>query len=392
MKRKTPAHMSTKASVGATEGPPKMARRLLLSALHLIERRLFSENFIVANLTPYDEIYRDGIMSVRHYLPLEDDSIQIGDEILEVSRRRLPVPLVFVPPLAATSMIFDLLPNRSLIRYFLAMGFDVYLLDWGEVTEAHYELSLESYVLSWMPAAMKAVREDSGQTEVSCFCYCMGGLLTLMYAATANDTGLRNVVTVASPIDMHQSGVAGQILSAVYRPAQIISRLLNFSLMDLPARFMHVPGWLNSLVFKLTNPLGSLINYWELLVNLWDREFVINHTTVSRWFDDMVDYPGQTIKEMTVSMMINNEMAGGRLKMGDQRAEFDNIRCAILAFAGADDRLVSPRSAHRLLDIVASEDKEFCVVPGGHAGVFAGSQAPASTWAIAADWLVQRST
>ncbi|WP_416397784.1 alpha/beta fold hydrolase [Allohahella sp. A8] len=391
MKRKTPAKMSTEAPDSAVAHPPKFARRLLLSALHLIERRLFSENFIVANLTPYEEIYRDGIMSVRHYLPLEEDAIQIGDDIIEVKRDRLPVPLVFVPPLAATSMIFDLLPNRSLIRYFLALGFDVYLLDWGEVTEEHYELSLETYVLSWMPAAMKAVREDSGQTEVSCFCYCMGGLLTLMYAATADDTGLRNVVTVASPIDMHQSGVAGRILTAVYRPAQIVSRLLNFSLMDLPARYLHVPGWLNSLVFKLTNPLGSVINYWELLVNLWDREFVISHTTVSRWFDDMVDYPGQTIKEMTVSMMINNEMAGGRLRMGDQRAEFDNIKCAILAFAGADDRLVSPKSAHRLLEIVASKDKEFCVVPGGHAGVFAGSQAPALTWAVAAEWLLARS-
>ena len=394
MKRKTCARIEQNAGNAAKEAavrPPHLARRLLLSALHLIERRLYSENFIVANLTPYEEIYRVGIMSVRHYLPLEDDTVWIGDEQLKVSRESLPVPLVFVPPLAATSMIFDLLPNRSLIRYFLAKGFDVYLLDWGEVTEAHYELSLETYVLEWMPAAMNAVRQHSGQAELSCFCYCMGGLLTMMYAATANDSNLRNVVTVASPIDMHQSGVAGQILTAVYRPAQIVSRLLNFSLMDLPARYMHVPGWLNSLVFKLTNPVGSLINYWELLVNLWDREFVVSHTTVSRWFDDMVDYPGQTIKEVAVKLMINNEMAKGRLKMGPHRAEFANIKCAILAFAGADDRLVSAPSAHRLLEIVASQDKEFCVVPGGHAGVFAGSRAPVATWSVAAEWLKKRS-
>jgi polyhydroxyalkanoate synthase len=43
------------------------------------------------------------------------------------------------------------------------------------------------------------------------------------------------------------------------------------------------------------------------------------------------------------------------------------------------------------LDIVSSKDKEFCVVPGGHAGVFAGSKAPENAWAISANWLVKRS-
>lgn len=205
---------------------------MMLSALHLIERRLYSDKFIVANLTPYSEIHRDGIMSVRHYMPLEDESIRVGSNSMPVSGKRHRVPLVFVPPLAATSMIFDLLPNRSLVRYFLALGFDVYLIYWGEVTEEHYELSLETYVLEWMPAALAAVRKDSGEESLSCFCYCMGGLLTLMYAATTNDTRLKNLITIASPVDMHQSGVAGQILSAVYRPAAIVSRLLNFSLMD----------------------------------------------------------------------------------------------------------------------------------------------------------------
>ena len=48
-------------------------------------------------------------------------------------------------------------------------------------------------------------------------------------------------------------------------------------------------------------------------------------------------------------------------------------------------------AARKVLDIVSSEDKEFCVVPGGHAGVFAGSRAPENTWNISADWLFDRS-
>ena len=259
------------------------------------------------------------------------------------------------------------------------------------MTADHSDLSLETYVLEWLPAALEKVRETSGSRDLSIFAYCMGGLLSLMYAAATRDEHIRNLVTVASPVDMHQSGVAGRVLSAIYRPARIISQLFNISLLDLPPRYLHVPGWLNSLTFKLTNPMGTIVSYLELLLNMWDREYVKVHSTMQQWFDDMVDYPGATIKDMLVQMGLNNRMARGRMRLGSREAEFGHIHCSILAFAGDDDKLVSVESAHRILDIVSSRDKEFCVVPGGHAGVFAGSGAPENSWALSADWLAARS-
>lgn len=368
-----------------------LAEKALWTVVNTAERKLFGENFIISNLTPYDVIYRDRIMSVRHYLPLEDTSITVGDEEIEVKSGRHRVPLVLVPPLAATSMIFDLMPHRSVVRYFLAKGFDVYLIDWGDVTEEHSDLSLETYVLEWMPAALQHVRGVSGEQDVSIFSYCMGGLLSLMYAAVSGDQHIKNMITVASPIDMHSSGVAGRVLSTIYKPAQIVSQLMNVSILDMPAKYLHVPGWVNSLAFKLTSPVGNVVNYVEMLLNMWDREYLKEHLTMSQWFDDMVDYPGETIKDMAVHMMINNRMAKGVMKIGKEQAEFKKIACSILVFAGDNDKLVSIRAARMALDIVSSEDKEFCVVPGGHAGVFAGGKAPGNAWAISADWLAERS-
>ncbi len=368
-----------------------LAKKALLSVVNTVERKLFGDNFIISNLTPYDVIYRDRIMSVRHYLPLEDDHIHVGDEVVDVRQDCHRVPLVLVPPLAATSMIFDLMPYRSVVRYFLAKGFDVYLIDWGDVTEDHSDLSLETYVIEWMPAILQQVRKVSGVQDVSIFSYCMGGLLSLMYAAVSGDKHIKNMITVASPVDMHSSGVAGQVLSVIYRPAQVISQLMNISLLDLPAKYLHVPGWVNSIAFKLTSPVGNVVNYVELLMNMWDREYLKEHLTMSQWFNEMVDYPGETIKDMAVHMMINNRMAKGKMTIGKEQAEFKKIECSILAFAGDNDKLVSVSAARMALDIVSSEDKEFCVVPGGHAGVFGGGRAPKNAWAISADWLAERS-
>lgn len=369
----------------------EMTSKVFWSVLNGVEQYLAEDNFIISNLSPYETILEDRIMSVRHYLPLEEDVIEIAGEEIPVAKKKHRMPLLLVPPLAATSMIFDLMPHRSVVRYFLAKGYEVYLVDWGDVTADHRNLSLETYVLEWMPMVLDAVVSHSDEEEVSIFAYCMGGLLSLMYLATHNEDCVKNLVTVASPVDMHQSGVAGKVLSAIYQPAQYISNRLNFSLLDLPSRYFHVPGWTSSLAFKMTNPMGSVINSFDKFFNLWDREYLEESLTMSKWFDDMVDYPGKTIKDMAVHMAINNKMAKGRMRIGRATAEFNQIRCSILAFAGDSDKLVSVSAAHKVLDIVSSEDKEFCVVPGGHAGVFAGNKAPQNAWSISADWLAERS-
>ncbi len=73
--------------------------------------------------TPFDVIYKHEIMSLRHYR-----------NETEAPTHKHRVPLVIVPPLAVNMLIYDLFPTRSLIRYFLAQGFDVYLIDWGVPT------------------------------------------------------------------------------------------------------------------------------------------------------------------------------------------------------------------------------------------------------------------
>lgn len=371
---------------------PGLGQKVFWSAVNSLEKRLFAENFIVSNQTPFEVIFREGIMSVRHYPALTGKSIKVGASDPNVRRKKHRVPLVMVPPLAATSIIFDLLPNRSVVSFFLAHGFDVYLIDWGDVTPLNKDLSLESYVAHWMPAALESIRQHSAQQELSLFAYCMGGLFALMYAAVSQDPNIRNIVTVASPVDMHQSGIAGRVLTLIRRPARLISAMFHVSVHDLPARFAHVPGWVSSLAFKLTNPIGNLAQRFELLMNLWDREYMKENHTMGTWFNNMVDYPGETIKDMAVHMMINNRMSKGVMRFGNQEASFHNIDCSILAFAGDNDTIVSVQAARKVLDIVSSEDKEFCIVPGGHAGVFAGSKAAANTWTLSADWLAQRSS
>ncbi len=146
----------TKQSAQATSH--SLPNKKLMYLLNLIEHQFFEENLIVSNLTPYDEIYRDGPMSVRHYPPLQETEIPVEQSMLPVAQEQHRVPVLLVPTLAATAVCFDLFPNRSVVRYLLAQGFDVYLIDWGEVNFSQRHQSAEQYIRTWFATAMDSVR------------------------------------------------------------------------------------------------------------------------------------------------------------------------------------------------------------------------------------------
>ena len=119
-----------------------------------VQRRINKENYILSDKTDNEVIFQDGIMSVKYYRPLTEDILVLeGGQTLHVRRRRFAIPLVMVPPLGVFAWIFDLLADRSLVRYFLAHAFEVYLIDWGKPTIDDAGLSLENYTLDWFPKA-----------------------------------------------------------------------------------------------------------------------------------------------------------------------------------------------------------------------------------------------
>lgn len=366
--------------------------RVVGFANNAFDRVFLPGTMVQSEQTPFEVIHTYGITSVRYYPPLEEDEITLGDGTKMFAQGETHgVPLVFVPPLAARPTIFDLLPQRSLVKYFVARGYRVYLIDWGEPgrEQAHYGLG--DYVNDLMPEALKRIREHAQVQDLSLFGWCLGGLFCLMYAGVSGDTQLRNIVTVASPIDNREGDLMGKLTAALMKPAEMVRNLTSFRLHNLSPVKTMVPGWMNALAFKMTDPVGSITTYWDLVLRLWDREFVESHTTTSTFLNNMLAYPGRLIQDMFVKFAIDNDLSRGSVELDGRTVDFGRIQSSVLVFAGASDTLVAPDAAKKSLDLVASEDKKYLVAPGGHMGVLAGSKAQAAVWAVAADWLAERS-
>ncbi len=354
---------------------------------HAIERRTHPERFIVSDTTAYEAIYTDGMMELRYYPPQDNQTFVLdGDPVTpQVAQHRVPVLLV--PPLGVYHWIYDLMAERSWVRFLNAKGFQVYLVNWGAPTHDDAHLGIETYVNQWLNEAVKAVQQHSQQAEISLVGYCMGGLLGLLYAGAYDHGQIRNIVTIASPIDFHVGSLRNRM---VKRISQLTRRLpLPETLKD--AENFHVPGHILARVFKLTNPLAGVVSYIDLVRNLNDRDYVTAHLTTREWFNNMPDYPGATVQQILWDFWLKNRLAQGQITLGETVSDLGTIKSNLLSFAGKSDKIVSIEAARKLMDIVASKDKQFRIVPGGHAGVFAGGKAQEHTWSITANWLAERS-
>ncbi len=350
------------------------------------------ERLVKSGRTWFELVYDGDPMSVRYYGLPDEAEIELSDgRKLPIQRQQHAVPLLLVPPLGVTTETFDLMPRRSLVRYMAARGFRTYLVDWGKPRREHARLGMHDYAHTMMSTALAQVRKHSGSQDVSLMGWCMGGLLCLLHQGLNQDPQIRNLVTVASPIDMRGGGIVAGAAQALNMPARLIRRYTRLRMQMLDPALLHAPAWATTLAFKLTDPVGSVTTYWDLVTRLWDREFVESHTTTSNYLNNMLLYPGGVIRDMTVKMAVDNQMASGEIEIGGRLAELRRIESAMLAFAGKTDHLVPPAIAARIVEIVASKDKEFRVAPGGHMGVILGSKAADAVWAESSEWLAARS-
>jgi polyhydroxyalkanoate synthase len=358
---------------------------------------LFKRDTLIQSGRTWFELVHDGdLMAVRYYgLPEEEEIELVDGSMMPVQRKQHAVPLVLVPPLGVTTETFDLMPQRSMVRYMAANGFKTYLVDWGKPKKEHAHLNLEDYSYTMLGTALEKVRAHSGSKDVSLMGWCMGGLLSLLHQGLVQDPSIRNIVTIASPIDMESgrgavAGVAGAA-QGLNGAAQLVSNYTNLRLKALDPARLALPPWATTLVFKMTDPVGSVTTYWDLVTRMSDREFVKSYSTTADYLNNMLLYPGGVLKDMAVNVVVENQLAKGKVDVGDRLSELDKIESNLLAFAGETDILVPAEIAEKIVDIVASKDREFRLVPGGHMGVIIGSKAQDAVWAESVEWLAKRS-
>ncbi len=344
------------------------AQRALLRFLNGVDWLIRDPKRLVGQ-TPYDVVYQRGKLSLRHYRHRDP-----------TMRPRYPLPVLCVPPLMVKPFVFDLLPGRSLIQYLLERGFDVFLVDFGEPDAADAFVTLDDYVLDWLPTACRETCRVAASRELSVIGYCMGGLFGLMYLGVSGDRMVRNLITIGAPLDVSKMGVFAWV-----------AKVAGGQVEGLAKRAGNVPGGLSSAVFRLLTPAKNVTRYADLFMNMWDREYVNGFDAMNQWVSQFIDYPQAAFRQFVRDFARQNQLVRGQMRFGGRPADLARVRANLLAFAGRTDQIAPAAAVRAQVEVVGSRDVSFRLVPGGHMGIFAGHSAAKLVWQPLVEWLAPRS-
>ena len=297
------------------------------------------------------------------------------------SRHRVPLLLVFA--IMNRPYILDLRPGHSFVEFMVGRGFDVYLLDWGSPGIEDKNMKFDDYAMEYLPRAIRKVKAVSGSEVFSLLGWCIGAILTTIYAAMRPDDGLRNLLLLTAPLDFSKRE---NLTFARWTDAKY------FDVEKVLAAFGNMPGEMIDYGAKALRPIDNYVtNYCKLWDNVDSPRAVEAWHAMNTWVTDNIPMAGAAYRQLILDFYRNNSLMAGTLHIQGQRVELRNIEANLLDVIAEGDHITPPCQSEAILEKVSSADKEIFRVPGGHIGIMAGSGAHKTTWPHIEKWLSARS-
>lgn len=340
------------------------------------ERRLRLFNRLLTTKAPIAQTPRDLVWALNkaklyRYRPVVD----------EVHRHRLPLLLIFA--IMNRPSILDLRPGRSFIEFMVGRGYDVYLLDWGVPGYEDRHMKLDDYALEYLPRAVRKVKAIAGVEEFSMLGWCIGAILTTIYAALRPDDGLRNLLLLTAPLDFSR------------REGITFARWVDdryFNVDQILDAFGNMPGEMIDSGAKALKPIENYItNYCKLWDNLDDPRAVESWHAMNTWVTDNIPMAGAAYRQLIVELYRDNRLIRNELVVRGERVDLGRMRANLLTVIAEGDHITPPCQSETLLAKAGSRDKKIYRIAGGHIGIMAGSGAPRTTWPYLDQWLGARS-
>ena len=290
------------------------------------------------------------------------------------------VPTLVLPPQAGhDSCIVDFAPRQSQMMTIREAGLTrAYTLDWvGAVPGTPTAGTTVEDYMAVVDRAVEHCRSETGRDAVNLVGDCQGGWLATIYAALHPDKV--NTLTLAgAPIDFHAGETPIGASSRVYtqRYGQLLYRAM------VAAGRGVMPGSFVLGGFIAIRPDAEISKHVDLLRHLDDAEAIARYEAFEDWFKHTQDISGTFYLWLVKHLFGGNELITGELEVGGRKVDMRAISCPLLLLGGATDHITPPVQVFAAADHVGTPAGEVTrrTAPGGHLGLFMGTQALRHEW------------
>jgi poly[(R)-3-hydroxyalkanoate] polymerase subunit PhaC len=292
-------------------------------------------------VTPGKVVFRNRLMELIQYAPQTDRVFQ--------------TPLLLSPPWINKYYIMDLSPGRSFAEWAVQHGHTVFAISYRNPDESMRNLRLDDYLLDGPRAALDAVTEITGESQVNVVGLCVGGTLTPMLIAYLDAIGDRRVNSATllnTLLDFSEPGVLGN-----FADRASIERL---------ERRMSKRGYLTARDMARTFDLlraNDLI--WSYVASSWLMGDDPPAFDILAWNDDGMRMPARMHSFYLRSCYLNNEFARGKLELAGEELRLDTITQDVYLVGAREDHIAPWRSSYKATQLLGGKVR-FVLTSSGH--------------------------
>ena len=295
--------------------------------------------------TPGAVVFRNRLLELIHYAPR--------------AARVRPAPIVLVTPCINKFYVLDLRPEKSLVRFLLERGFDVYVTSWKNPGADLHDASFEDYVVDGVGEAVRVARALSGAGKAHPVGYCIGGTLLAAWLARESRRLPREALPVA-----HWTLLATLV---DFQSPGDIEVFVDEASVDWLAGRMRARGYLDGAEMAATFRLlrsNSLI--WRYLVHGWLYGEPPPPSDVLFWNMDCTRMPARMHEFYLRELYLANKLVKpGALELRGVPIDLAAIHAPLYQVGAEDDHITPWRQTFRIGGHVTGE-KRFVLTSSGH--------------------------
>lgn len=304
-----------------------------------------TRNFAVGkNLatTPGAVVFRTPVMELIQYRPMTD----------EVHQR----PLLIAPPQINKFYVFDLVPEKSIVRLALEGGLQTFAISWKNPTAAESEFGLDTYVAA-LEEAVDVMREITGSEDVNIWGSCSGGITTSAFLAHLAARGEGKVHSATVAVCLLDMAVAQDTTAGIFVTPESILAAKNASRLA-----GVVEGRELARMFAWMRPNDLIWNYW---VNNYLLGNAPPAFDVLYWNNDTTRLPARLHADFLDLIETNPYVNPGRLHVRGTPLDMRRVNMDSYVVAGVSDHITPWQGCYNTAKLYG-ERSTFVLSNSGH--------------------------
>ncbi|MDH4312456.1 MAG: alpha/beta fold hydrolase [Gammaproteobacteria bacterium] len=266
-------------------------------------------------------------------------------------------PLVMSPPQVNKYYAVDLTPDKSLIKWTVDSGVQMFVVSWRNPTVEHRHWGLEDYVMA-LDQAVDVARQITGSPDVNMWGSCSGGMTLAAYLGWLAAKGDNKVVntTLAVCVLNSEAALEDSTLGLFSSPAAIRAAKAR------SRRKGFVSGEEMATMFAWLRPNDLIWNYWVNNYLLGNKPPAYD---ILAWNIDATRLPGQFHCDLLDLVAKNPYMNPGTLEIEGLPIDMSKLKVGAYVIAGITDHITPWKACYGTARLLGPETT-FILANAGH--------------------------